>query len=76
MGRRYRLKSRPKAYVERSRTGQFKRWASIKRSQAVDKRRVGKTVKAGYGHQGDLARKGHPMHVIDKAANASVKLFS
>ena len=55
MGRRYRLKSKPKAYVERDRYGQFKKWTNVGRSLAADRRKKAKThVKSGYGHTGDI----------------------
>jgi len=42
-------------YVVRSANGTFKKWTSIGRSIAVDRRQIAKTkVKRGYGHLGDL----------------------
>lgn len=59
MARRYKIKSRPRHYVERDKFGRFKKWTSIRRSQAADKRvsPAKTTVKPGYGHQGDQKRR-------------------
>jgi len=43
-----------KYYVERDRLGRIKKWVSIKRSLAQDRRKKAKKkVKSGYGHRGD-----------------------
>jgi len=54
MGKRERVKGKPKAWATRGKNGQFQNWTNIKRSLAADKRKSAKTkVKSGYGHQGD-----------------------
>lgn len=59
MGRRYRLRSKPGAYVERDRYGQFKKWTSVGKSIRVDRRIKAKHVpsRGGYGHLGDYPRR-------------------
>lgn len=60
MGRRYRLSSKPGAYVERDRYGQFKKWTSVGKSIRVDRRVRAKHVpsRPGYGHLGDYTWRG------------------
>lgn len=67
MGQRGKVEGKPGAYVERDRLGRFKKWTSVGRSLAADRRkrvgrkRIPKTkggkAKSGYGHQGDYKRK-------------------
>jgi hypothetical protein len=62
MGRRYRLKAKPGAYVERGRGGRFKKWTPIERSIPSDAARLaGRPAKPGYGHRGDYQYRGIPL---------------
>lgn len=65
MGRRYRLKSKPGAYVERDSHGRFKKWTGVGRSIRVDRRVKAKHVpsRGGYGHLGDYQHMGEKLTV-------------
>jgi hypothetical protein len=58
LGRRYKIKSRPRHYVERDRRGRFKKWTKVHRSIRADAvRKVGqKRKEPGYGHIQDYPR--------------------
>ncbi|MEM2512730.1 MAG: hypothetical protein QXU81_00195 [Candidatus Bathyarchaeia archaeon] len=58
MGRRYKIKKRPRHYVVRDRRGRFKDWVGIGRSVRADKRRKvsQKRSEPGYGHIQDYER--------------------
>jgi len=59
MGRRYRLKSKPRAYVERDRHGRFKKWTRIGKSLRADRKKKAwhRPKKRGYGHKGDYGER-------------------
>lgn len=58
MGRRFEVKGKPKAWVERDSSGKFKNWTSKSRSVPRDRATQSRnTVKAGYGHQGDQKKR-------------------
>lgn len=59
MGRRYKIKGKPRHYVERDRHGRFKKWTRIGRSLRADRRKspAKTTVKPGYGHRGDQKKR-------------------
>lgn len=54
MARRYSIKSKPKSWVVRSRSGKFQDWHKKRRSIPIDRKFKGKIVSVGYGHTGDL----------------------
>jgi len=58
LGRRYKIKGRPRHYVERDRRGRFKKWTNVHRSIRADAvRKVGQKRKEhGYGHIQDYPR--------------------
>jgi len=55
MGKRYHPKRTPGHYVQRDAKGRFKKWTSIPKGIAVDKRKKVKQrrTESGYGHQQD-----------------------
>lgn len=59
MGRRYRMRAKPGAYVERDRHGRFKKWTSVGKSIRADRRVKARhhPKKRGYGHRGDYLDK-------------------
>lgn len=58
MGRRYHLKRTPAYYVQRDAKGRFKKWTSIPKGIARDKRKKveQRTKEPGYGHLQDYDR--------------------
>lgn len=58
MARRYILKTKPRAYVERDRYGRFKKWTAMRKSAKPDRRVKARTiVRSDYGHRGDQKRR-------------------
>ena len=54
MTRRTIVKRAPRFWVERDSKGRFKKWISRSKSSKADRRvHAKRTVKSGYGHQGD-----------------------
>lgn len=57
MSKRFAIKSRPNSWVVRDSKGRFKDWHAKSRSVPLDRSSKAKTVKAGYGHIGDLKKR-------------------
>jgi hypothetical protein len=58
MGKRYHLKRTPGYYVQRDRLGRFKKFTSLPKGIAVDKRKKveQKTKESGHGHTQDYKK--------------------